>query len=89
MTTLEGFAYEFPGVFEVSAMGAADANIADQLPGLIETAGGQVLAGSINVRHSRGGKYIAVRASFLAADRDQLDAVHEAVRSHPGVRWLL
>ncbi len=89
MTTLEGFAYEFPGVFEVSAMGAIDAGIAEQLPDLIEAAGGKVLTGSINVRQSRGGKYVAVRASFLAADRAQLDAVHESVRSHPGVRWLL
>ncbi len=89
MKNLEGEAYEFPGLFELSAMGAADAGIHDFLSDLVAGAGGQVMAGSLNVRSSSGGNYVAVRISFLAADRAQLDAVHEAVRQHPAVKWLL
>lgn len=89
MKNLEGEAYEFPGAFELSAMGAADAGISEALPGLVEGAGAQVLAGSLSSHASSNGNYVAVRISFLAADREQLDAVHEAVRRHPGVKWLL
>jgi putative lipoic acid-binding regulatory protein len=89
MKNLEGEAYEFPGAFELSAMGAADAGIAEALPGLVTGAGAQVLAGSLSSHASSNGNYVAVRISFLAADREQLDAVHAAVRDHPGVKWLL
>jgi putative lipoic acid-binding regulatory protein len=89
MQNLEGEAYVFPGAFEVAAMGAADIGLADALPGLVEAAGAQVLTGSLRVRESSGGNYVSVSISFLAADRAQLDAVHEAVRTFPGVRWLL
>lgn len=89
MKNLQGEAYDFPGAFELSAMGAADAGIAEALPGLVEAAGAQVLAGSLSSRASSGGNYVAVRISFLASDRGQLDAVHAAVREHPGVKWLL
>lgn len=89
MKNLEGQAYEFPGAFEVSAMGASDAGIAEVLPDLVEAAGAQVLAGSLRVRPSSAGNYVAVHISFLAASRDQLDAVYDAVRAHPGVKWLL
>lgn len=89
MHTLEGEAYTFPGAFEVAAMGAADAGLEEALPGLVESAGAQVLAGSLRVRTSSAGHYVSVSISFLAADRAQLNAVHEAVRSHPGVRWIL
>lgn len=89
MQNLEGQAYEFPGAFEVAAMGAADAGLIEALPGLVEAAGAQVLAGSLRVRESSAGNYVSVAISFLAVDRAQLDAVHESVRSHSGVRWLL
>jgi putative lipoic acid-binding regulatory protein len=89
MQNLEGEAYEFPGAFEISAMGAADAGIADVLPVLIEAAGAQVLAGTLRTRSSSGGNYVAVHLNFLAADRGQLDAVYEAVREHPAIKWIL
>lgn len=89
MQSLEGQAYEFPGAFELSAMGAADAGIAEVLPALVESAGAQVLAGSLSQRPSSAGNYVAVHISFLAATREQLEAVHAAVRAHPGVKWLL
>ncbi len=89
MKNIEGEAYEFPGAFELSAMGASDAGIEQVLPQLIEAAGGQVLAGSLTVKPSRAGNYVAVRISFLASGRTQLDAVHQAVQNHPGVKWLL
>ena len=89
MMNLEGEAYEFPGAFEISAMGAADAGIADVLPLLVEAAGAQVLTGTLRTRSSSGGNYVAVHLNFLAVSREQLDAVHNAVRGHPAIRWLL
>ncbi|MBX3726910.1 MAG: DUF493 family protein [Xanthomonadales bacterium] len=70
-------------------MGAAGAGIDKALPDLVAAAGGQVLAGTLRVRESSAGNYVAVHINFLAADRDQLNAVIEAVRGHPGVKWLL
>lgn len=89
MKNIEGEAYEFPGAFEISAMGAADAGIAEILPDLVESAGAQVLAGTLRTRSSSGGNYVAVHLNFLAASREQLDAVYDVVRENPAVRWIL
>ncbi|MDZ3823395.1 MAG: DUF493 family protein [Pseudoxanthomonas sp.] len=89
MKNLEGEAYDFPGTFEVSAMGSAGAGIEQALPELVTAAGAQVLAGTLRVRESSAGNYVAVHINFLAADREQFNAVIESVRGHPGVKWLL
>lgn len=81
--------FQFPGTFELSAMGAADRHLDTVLPRLLAEAGIQVLHESVSAKHSAGGKYISVRIAFRAESREQYDAAHAALRAHPDVKWTL
>ncbi|WP_411833917.1 DUF493 family protein [Pseudoxanthomonas mexicana] len=81
--------FQFPGTFELSAMGAADAALESQLPRLLESAGVEVLHEYVSWKHSSNGKYVSVRISFRAHSRVQYDAAHETLRQHPEVKWTL
>lgn len=81
--------FQFPGTFELSAMGTANAGLETELPKLLTQAGVEVIHEDITWKHSANGKYVSVRIAFQAASREQFDAAHEALRSHPEVKWTL
>lgn len=81
--------YQFPGSFEVTAVGNADVDLEAVLTAAVHHSGLTVLAGSKRERPSRGGRFVAVSLSFLCPDRPHLEAVYAEVRRHPGVRWTL
>ena len=81
--------FQFPGTFELSAMGSADADLQVELPRLLMDAGIDVLHESVNWQHSSNGKYVSVRIAFRADSREQYDAAHAALRAHPEVKWTL
>ena len=81
--------FQFPGTFELSAMGTADKGLETELPKLLAEHGVEVLEESIQWKHSSNGKYVSVRISFRANSREQYDAAHQALRDHPEVKWTL
>ncbi len=81
--------FQFPGEFELSAMGTADKGLETELPQLLAQAGVQVLEERIQWRLSSNGRYVSVRIAFRAEDRAQYDAAHAALREHPEVKWTL
>ena len=81
--------FQFPGTFELSAMGTADIGLETELPKLLAEYGVEVLEESIQWKHSSNGKYVSVRISFRANSREQYDAAHQALRDHPEVKWTL
>lgn len=81
--------FQFPGTFELSAMGSADSGLETELPRLLTAAGIEVLEESISWKHSSSGKYVSVRIGFRAGDRAQYDAAHDALRAHPEVKWTI
>ena len=81
--------FQFPGQFELSAMGAAGKDLERELPRLLELAGVDVLSERISWKHSSNGKYVSVRLVFKADSREQYDAAHAALRDHPEVKWTL
>lgn len=81
--------FQFPGTFELSAMGAADAGLERELPRRLLEAGIDVEAETIQWKHSSTGKYVSIRLSFRAADRAQYDLAHQVLRDHPEVKWTL
>jgi len=81
--------FQFPGQFELSAMGAAGPELERELPRLLETAGVEVLTERVSWKHSSNGKYVSVRLVFKADNREQYDAAHTALRDHPEVKWTL
>jgi putative lipoic acid-binding regulatory protein len=81
--------FQFPGVYEISAMGPADAGLETAIPAALEAAGLVVLAESLTSRASSAGKYVCVRVEFRAAHRGEYEAAHAALRAHPAVKWTL
>lgn len=81
--------FQFPGVFELSAMGAADKGLEIELPRLLAASGVELIEERIQWRHSSSGKYVSVRIGFRATSRAQYDAAHQALREHPDVKWTL
>lgn len=81
--------FQFPGQFELSAMGAAGIGLEIQLPQLLQAAGLEVLTERITWRTSSNSKYVSVKLVFKAENREQYDAAHNALRDHPEVKWTL
>jgi uncharacterized protein len=81
--------FQFPGTFELTAMGPASAGLETEIPKLLGAAGIEVLDESISWRGSSSGKFVSVKLSFRAADRAQYEAAHEVLRAHPEVKWTL
>lgn len=81
--------FQFPGVFEITAMGPAGAGLEAVIPALLEDAGIEVLRETVATRDSSGGKYVSIKLSFKAASREQYEAAHTALRNHPEVKWTL
>lgn len=81
--------FQFPGQFELSAMGAAGIGLEIQLPQLLQAAGLQVLTERITWKTSSNSKYVSVKLVFKAENREQYDAAHKALRDHPEVKWTL
>ncbi len=84
-----GQGFQFPGVFEITAMGPIAAGLEDKVPDIITGVGLSVLAGSLRVRPSREGNYVSVAVSFTCPSREKYDAAHEALRADPEIRWTL
>jgi len=81
--------FQFPGVFEITAMGPVAAHLETEIPRLLTAAGIQIADESISTRPSSGGRYVAVKLHFHARDRAQYEAAHSALREHPEVKWTL
>ena len=81
--------FQFPGTFELSAMGLAETQLERELPRMLMAAGIDVVSEQINWRHSSTGKFVSVRIAFRAASREDYDRAHLALREHPDVKWTL
>lgn len=81
--------FQFPGVFEITAMGSARAQLEHEVVRIIGEAGLTVLAEAVRVRPSREGNYVSVTASFMCPTRAKYDEIHAALRAHPEIRWTL
>lgn len=81
--------FQFPGAFEITAMGKSSAVLERRVPELIAGLGLNVLDGSLRVRPSREGNYVSVSVTFTCPSREKYDAVHAALRADPDIRWTL
>jgi putative lipoic acid-binding regulatory protein len=81
--------FQFPGVFEITAMGNAAAALETRVPQILERIGLAVLAASLRVRPSREGHYCAVSVSFTCPSREKYNEAHAALRADPDIRWTL
>jgi uncharacterized protein len=85
----DGKGFQFPGEFEITAVGSASADLPTQVPQLLEAAGLKVKHESVRHRHSGGGNYVSVTVAFHCDTRAHYEAAHEALRAHPDIRYTL
>lgn len=85
----ENKGFEFPGVFEITAMGPASAGLELEIPRLLVAAGLVVLDETVRVRASSAGRFVSVAIHFRAGSRADYEAAHHALRAHPEVKWTL
>lgn len=81
--------FQFPGVFEITALGPASANLDTEIPRLLAAAGLRVLHETVALRPSSAGRFVSVTISFRAERRADYDAAHTALREHPEVKWTI
>jgi len=81
--------FQFPGVFEITAMGPAGAGLEERIPEVLEAVGIAVLRETVAARNSSGGKFVSIRLSFHAEDRGRYEAAHAALRAEPDIKWTL
>jgi putative lipoic acid-binding regulatory protein len=81
--------FQFPGIFEISAMGSSEAGLVEIVPMTLEALGLTVNRHTLRVRPSSKGAYISVTIAFEAHSREDYDAAHGALRDLPDVKWTL
>lgn len=84
-----GKGFQFPGQFEITAVGKASADLPTQVPLLLERAGVQVARETVRHRFSAAGNFVSVTADIYCADRAQYEAAHAALRECPDIRYTL
>ena len=85
----EGKGFQFPGEFEITAVGNASANLPTHVPQLLEAAGLHVLHETVRHRHSGSGNFVSVTVSFRCDSREHYEAAHQALRESPDIRYTL
>ncbi|MFZ5636097.1 MAG: DUF493 family protein [Pseudomonadota bacterium] len=81
--------FQFPGIFEITAMGPAGAGLEERIPDLLESIGIVVLRETVATRNSSGGRFVSIRLSFHADARSRYEAAHSVLRAEPDIKWTL
>ena len=80
---------EFPCAFSIKSIGEDVDDyrqfVVDTIAGIV----GELDQGEITTRLSNGNKYLAVTVPFTAQDREQLNAVYQALNQDPRTRFVV
>ncbi len=80
---------EYPSQFPIKVMGARVDGFVAALTHIAHQFDPAFAAASIEVRESKGGKYLGVTLTVTATSREQLDELYRALSSHPMVKVVL
>jgi hypothetical protein len=81
--------FQFPGAFEITAIGKADAGLEERVSEIIVGLGLAVMNGSERTRPSSEGRYISVSVTFTCPSREKYEAAHAALRADPDIKWTI
>ena len=79
----------YPTDFPIKIMGVNEIGFEAAVADLIREHAPDFDLATIEVRESRGGRYLSVTATVHATSRAQLDAIYRALTSHPKVKVVL
>lgn len=80
---------EYPSVFPIKVMGAAHEGLVHALVQVAQQFDPSFDAATVELRPSKGGKYLGVTLNITATSRVQLDNLYRALTSHPMVKIVL
>lgn len=80
---------DFPCIFPIKAMGAADTAIEAAVREILERHVPDLDPGAVTTRASSGGKWLAVTARIRAQSKGQLDAIYRELSDHELVVYAL
>jgi len=89
MTDTEKSILEFPCVFPLKAIGTGPDDFEGIVISIVRRHVPTLGEGAVTSRLSRGGKYLAVTATFTAEGRAQLDALYQDLNDHERVVMVL
>jgi putative lipoic acid-binding regulatory protein len=80
---------EYPSIFPIKVMGEAHDNFVHAMVQVAQQFDQSFDAATVELRPSKGGKYLGVTLSVNATSREQLDNLYRALTSHPMVKIVL
>lgn len=80
---------EFPCDFPIKVMGAAQEGFAQAILAVVIRHAPDFAAASMEMRLSKGGKYLSLTCTVRANSKAQLDALYMELSRHPGVKVVL
>lgn len=79
----------YPSRFPVKVMGLKLAGLVHAITDIARSFDPEFDATSIELRESKGGKYLGVTITINATSREQLDGLYRALSTHPMVKVVL
>jgi uncharacterized protein len=85
----EGKGFQFPGEFEITAIGNANANLTARVPEILQGIGLTVLHETVKSKQTPAGNYESVAVTFVAPTREKYMEAHGALRADADIRFTL
>ena len=80
---------EYPSQFPIKVMGTKADGLVQAITLIARQFDPAFDAATIELRESKGGKYLGVTVTVTATSRAQLDALYQALSTHPMVKVVL
>ena len=80
---------EYPCDFPIKIMGKTQAGFAQTILGIVQAHAPDFDGSTMEMKSSKGGKYLSVTCTIRATSREQLDALYQQLCDHPMVVMVL
>ncbi|MBZ4210676.1 MAG: DUF493 family protein [Comamonadaceae bacterium] len=89
MTTSPESLIEYPSQFPIKVMGIKSDGLVHAISLIARQFDPDFDASTIELRESKGGKYLGVTVTVTATSREQLDELYRTLSTHPMVKVVL
>ena len=89
MTTPPESLFEYPSQFPIKVMGIKSDGLVHAISLIARQFDPGFDATTIELRESKGGKYLGVTVTVTATSREQLDELYRTLSTHPMVKVVL
>jgi putative lipoic acid-binding regulatory protein len=80
---------EYPSAFPIKVMGVRADGFVESVVSVVRRFDPDFDVGGVELRPSRGGKYLGITVTVTATSREQLDELYRTLSTHPMVKVVL